>query len=190
MNRKLLLIILIIPNIFYCQSAFEVSDFKNVHSKVVSILNEKQIFSSDVNIEEIYITDLIDVENKVDDNHTNGIYWIYYHYHWNSYLLIKNKNEFIFYNDPLKNIDSLFKKVIEIDKTKKESKAYLKQIYNHLSGLIEDKNKRRFTVISTDRKEYKKNKKQSKKINKDKIHSEQNKLKKEYHYYLDLIKNG
>jgi hypothetical protein len=188
MNRNLLLLILVIPNIFYCQSAFKISESKNVHSKVINILNEKNIFPSNVQASEINITDLIDSENKVDDNITNGIFSIYYHYNWNSYLLFKNKNEFILYTEPLKNTESIFKKVLGIDKTKKESKEYLKQIYNHLYYLIENKNNKGFRVISTNRKEYEKNEKQFKKDKKKMLHSEQKRLKKEYHYYLDLIR--
>ena len=191
MNKKLLLLILIIPNIFYCQSVFNVSDFKNVHSKVISLLNEKNIFPSNVKSSEINITDLIDADNLVEDNITNGIFRIYYHYHWNSYLLFKNKNEFTLYTEPLEDTNSVFRQIIGIDKTKKESKKYLKQIYNHLYYSIEDKynSRNKFTATSND-KEFERKEKERKKNNKNKLHSEQKKLKKEYHYYLDLIRKG
>ena len=163
MNRKLFLILLIIPNIFYCQSIFSVSDFKNVHSKVISLLNEKKILPSDVKSSEINITDLIDADNLVEKNKTNGIYSIYYHYHWNSYLLFKNKNEFTLYIDPLENTDSVFREIIRVDKTKKEYKKYLKQIYNHLYYLIEDNynSRPKFTSNSND-KEFERNEKKRK----------------------------
>jgi hypothetical protein len=178
MSKKLLLLILIIPNIFYCQS-----EFKNVHSKVISILHEKNIFPSDVQSSEINISDLINSENKVDDIITKGIYSIYYHYHWDSYLILKNKNEFILYTEPLEDTESLFGGVLGLDKSKKESKEYLKEIYNHLYYLLENRNSKGFRVISTNRKEYEKNRKKI-------LHSELKRLKKEYRYYLDLIRKG
>jgi hypothetical protein len=188
MNRKLLLLILIIPNIFYCQSVFKVSDLKNLNSKVISLLNEKNIFPSDVKSSEIKITDLIDAENLIEDNNTNGIYSIYYHYHWNSYLLFKNKNEFILYAKPLENTDLVFSQIIGYDKTKKESKKYLKQIYNHLYYLIDSKynSRHKFTLTSND-KDFEQNTKAHKTKNKNKLNSERKKLKKEYKYYLNLI---
>ena len=186
MNGKLLLLILIIPNIFYCQSVFKLSNVENVHSKVISLLNEKNIFPADIKSSEINIKDLIDAGNLIEDNITNGIYRIYYHYHWSSYLIFKNKNEFTLYTAPLENTDSVFRQIIGFDKTKKESKKYLKQIYNHLYYLIEDNynSRPKFTSNSND-KEFERNEKKRKK---NKLHSEHKKLKKEYHYYLALIR--
>ncbi|WP_299677127.1 hypothetical protein [uncultured Tenacibaculum sp.] len=187
MNRKLFFLILLIPNIFYCQVTFTVSNPDSLYSKVTSILKEKNVFPSKTQTSEIHITDLIDKNNIPENNITSGIYDIYYHYHWNSYLLFKNQNNFVLYINPLQNTKSILGRVLDIKKTKKDSKKYLKRIYKYLSYTITRKYHPPISFIPfTNKKELKK----IKTNRKNKENSEQKKLKKEYKYYLKLVRKG
>ncbi len=184
MSRKLIFLTYLISTICYGQITFIIKNSEDVYSKLTDILKEQKVFPSDIETKDIHITDLINKNNKVDTNLNSGFYNIYYHYHWNSILLFKNKNSFTLYKNPLRNFKLIFEQAIVMNKTKKESKKYIKRIYDHLSDTLERKHHPKLNFIAfSNLDELKKIKTQKKK----KERNEQKELKRSYKYYLNSL---